>query len=296
MTSLSMTEMAAKLAQSPDYQVLQRLNPIQDFTPNTASSGVPKHQVCIIDTETTGLDTEQCELIELGYQVVEFDANGQFYRVLCAKNFLNEPEEPIPPEVTQVTHLTDEDVRGHKIPWDEVIADIESVQLCVAHNAGFDRPIVERYADVFKQKVWGCSVRQIKWLELTGVGSRSQEMLCWKLGGFFYDAHRALDDVQALTQLLSQSVGEPPYPVFQALLTAVREQKVLIKATGAPFDLKDALKQRGYRWQPAQRVWQKMLNASESERELTWLKENGVPSPDLKKIKATDTFSKRAER
>jgi DNA polymerase-3 subunit epsilon len=254
----------------------------------------PLHKVCIIDTETTGLDTDVCEIIELGYQIVEFDSQGHFYRVLAARNFLNEPEGEISAEVTKVTGLTLKDVQGQQIPWTEVEQELADVKLFVAHNAGFDRPVVERYSSVFVDKIWGCSVAQIDWLNLADVGSKSQEFLCWKIGQFFYGAHRALDDVQALTELLSRSLGQAQKPAFHYLLQAVRVGKSFVKASGAPFDVKDDLRGRGYRWNAHERVWQKVLDDSELQNELTWLSAHQTPNPTVIKLKATDTFSVRA--
>lgn len=279
------------LQQSDDYQVLRRL---QAKTVFHSPSPEAVHKVCIIDTETTGLDTDVCEIIELGYQIVEFDSNGLFYQVVVAKNFLQEPDGIISEEVTQVTGLTMDDVKGHSIPWDEVEADLADVKLCVAHNAGFDRPVVERYNELFVDMIWGCSVAQIDWLALTHVGSRSQEFLSWKVGQFFYDAHRALDDVQALTELLSCPVGEAQRTPFSYLLEAVRQSKCLVKATGAPFDVKDNLRSRGYRWNVSERVWQKVLDESKVKDELAWLIEQNTPNPNIIKLKATDSFSVRA--
>ena len=283
---------AQQLDQSEDYQVLRRFQPVSCYHPDR---GETLHKVCIIDTETTGLDTERCEIIELGYQILSFDSHGQFYEVLCAKNFLNEPKGVITPEVTQVTGLTMDDVKGHQIPWDEVVADMQEVQLIVAHNAGFDRPVVERYNEVFIDKVWGCSASQVDWFNLAKVSSRSQEFLCWKVGQFFYHAHRALDDVQALTHLLTRQISEQQRPAFHFLLNVVRQQKVMMKATGAPFDLKDDLRSRGYRWNVSERVWQKVIDASQQESELAWLIDNNTPNPTPIKLKATDTFSIRAK-
>ena len=283
---------AEQLNQSEEYQVLARLQPKTVFnepTPNNC------HRICIIDTETTGLDTENCEIIELGYQVIEFDSSGHFYRVLCAKNFLNEPQGEISAEVTRVTGLTLKDVQGHQIPWEEVEADIAPVQLCVAHNAGFDRPILERFHDVFIQKIWGCSVAQIDWTNLADVSSKSQEFLCWKIGQFFYSAHRALDDVQALCQLLSLPISDTQQPALSFLLNAVRQSKSLVKASGAPFDIKDELRSRGYRWNVSERVWQKVIEDARLQDELAWLIEHNTPNPTVIKLSATDSFSIRAK-
>ena len=291
MTNQTLQQCADTLNQSEDYQVLNKLIAKTEFN---SLNGEATHKVCIIDTETTGLDTDVCEIIELGYQIIEFDSQGYFYKVLSAQNFLNEPKGEISAEVTQVTGLTMDDVQGQTIPWDKVEAEIKDVQLCVAHNASFDRPVLERYSDVFVNKIWGCSVAQIDWMKQAHVASRSQEFLCWKVGQFFYGAHRALDDVQALTQLLSCSISENNVPAFSFLLNAVRQSKSLIKATGAPFDIKDALRSRGYRWNVSERVWQKVVDDSNLQDELAWLIEHQTPNPNVIKLKATDSFSIRA--
>lgn len=290
--SLDLKACAQALEASGDYQVLKRFKPRYQYR---SPSPEKVHKVCIIDTETTGLDTATCEIIELGYQIVEFDSQGHFYKVLSTQDYLNEPEGEISKEVTQVTGLTFDDVKGQHIPWDVVEKEMADVELCVAHNAGFDRPILERYHPLFENKVWGCSATQIDWFNLAHVSSRSQEFLCWKVGHFFYEAHRALDDVQALTHLLAQPIGEPAHPAFFYLLNSIRQAKIMVKATGAPFDIKDDLRSRGYRWNVSERVWQKVIPAAEQEKELAWLIENNTPNPTISKLKATDTFSVRAQ-
>lgn len=293
MTSANeLAQYAHALNASDDYQVLTKLQAKTQFNDSRPDN---VHKICIIDTETTGLDTDVCEIIELGYQIVEFDSNGHFYNVIAAKNFLNEPKGEISAEVTRVTGITLDDVKGHKINWQEVEQDLADVSLCVAHNAGFDRPVVERYNEIFVDKIWGCSVAQIDWTNIADVGSKSQEFLCWKVGQFFYGAHRALDDVQALTELLSCAIGPEQAPAFSYLLQAVRISKSLVKATGAPFDIKDDLRNRGYRWNVSERVWQKTLDDSKLQEELAWLIEHQTPNPNIIKLKATDTFSVRAK-
>ena len=290
--TLSLQQCAEQLKQSDDYQVLEKLSAKTAFNSPTPENC---HRVCIIDTETTGLDTDVCEIIELGYQIIEFDSQGNLYQVLSSQNFLNEPNGEISAEVTRVTGLTMDDVKGHSIPWDVVENEMSDVQLIVAHNAGFDRPVVERYSDVFVNKIWGCSVAQIDWTNLAHVGSKSQEFLCWKVGQFFYGAHRALDDVQALCQLLSLPISDEQKPALGFLLQSVRQSKSLVKATGAPFDVKDDLRTRGYRWNVSERVWQKVIDDATLQDELAWLIEHNTPNPNIIKLKATDSFSIRAK-
>ncbi len=61
-------------------------------------------------------------------------------------------------------------------------------------------------------------------------------------------------------------------------MAAVRESALqadyLVRAVEAPYDLRDKLKQRGYRWRPADipngRVWWTMT--SDPETEVAWLR------------------------
>ncbi|NPA72163.1 MAG: 3'-5' exonuclease, partial [Gammaproteobacteria bacterium] len=138
-------------------------------------------------------------------------------------------------------------------------------------------------------------VAQIDWNKLAHVSSRSQEFLCWKVGQFFYGAHRALDDVQALCQLLSVSISDEQQPALGYLLKAVRQSKSLIKATGAPFEVKDDLRNRGYRWNAAAKVWQKLIDDAQLQEDIAWLIDHKTPNPTITKLKATDSFSIRAK-
>lgn len=284
--------LAKQLEQSDDFRVVRRLIPQTQFNP---PSNAPRFQACIIDTETTGLDTTTCEIIELGFQIVEFDSEGHLYQVLGAYNYLNEPSQPLSEEVIRITGLTDAQLKGQRIPWQEVAQHVAQIDLFIAHNAGFDRPVLERYHEVFVNKIWGCSWSQIDWANLADCTNRSQEFLAYKLGGFFFEGHRALHDVQALTQLLTLTIGEQAYPALHYLLQAVRQPKTRIQATGAPFAMKDALKQRGYRWQTEQKVWQTWLTEEAVADELDWLQKSGCTTPTTHKLKVTDSFSVRAQ-
>jgi DNA polymerase III epsilon subunit-like protein len=51
----------------------------------------------------------------------------------------NEPSEPIPPEITALTGITDDMVAGHRIDGATVTGFVEDAVIVIAHNAGFDR-------------------------------------------------------------------------------------------------------------------------------------------------------------
>jgi DNA polymerase-3 subunit epsilon len=65
---LTLTAMAEVLAKSADYRVLRRLVPRKCFTPSVDQS---TKTGILLDVETTGLDQQKDEVIELG--MVKFD-------------------------------------------------------------------------------------------------------------------------------------------------------------------------------------------------------------------------------
>jgi len=66
--------------------------------------------------------------------------------------------------------------------------------------------------------------------------------------GLFADAHRAIGDCQTLLHLLSSPFGAEGKPALTTLLANARETTMRVFAVDSPFDRKDLLKGRGYRW------------------------------------------------
>ncbi len=114
---------------------------------------------------------------------------GRIFEVLGSWSWYEDPGRPIPPEVTKLTGVTDEKVRGQRINDAAVEAILARASLVVAHNAGFDRPRLEERLPAFEGKPWACSHAEIAWSE-EGVGSTKLDYLAYRLG-FFYAAHRA---------------------------------------------------------------------------------------------------------
>jgi DNA polymerase III subunit epsilon len=64
--------------------------------------------------------------------------------------------------------------------------------------------------------------------------------------GMFHQAHRAVDDCRALLEVLASGfIGRT---ALSLPLESARKRTVRIWAEHSPFDLKDELKKRGYRW------------------------------------------------
>jgi len=158
----------------------------------------------------------------------------------------NEPSEPIPLEVTALTGITNEMVAGQRIDETAVSSFVQDAVIIIAHNASFDRKFVERYWPIFRKKAWGCSATEVEWRKHGFEGSRLGYLL--NGAGFFHQAHRAVDDCHALLEILALNLPTTGTPALAALLERARKKTMRVWAEQSPFDLKDSLRRRGYRW------------------------------------------------
>ena len=270
---MNFDEMADKLSAHPDFKVKRRLVPILDFGPG---SGAPTKRVLILDTETTGLDWRAENIIELAMLSVAVDMQtGQPVGVVEVYEDFEDPGRPIPAEIVKLTGITNQDVKGQKLNEAKIIDMVQRADLIVAHNASFDRPFVENRLEVFEHKAWACSFAGINW-KAQGLGSAKLEFLCSELG-WFYDAHRAQVDCHALLRVLSAPLKAQPDDMpstgLQQLFKSAEQARTVVKAFGSPFETKDKLKARGYRWDAEAKVWSTAVMSVEAlEAEADWLK------------------------
>jgi DNA polymerase III subunit epsilon len=269
--TLSHDAMARALEAHPDYKVLRRLVPCDDWGPVPAGNAQGMQRVIVLDTETTGLDSRNERIIELAMlSVLVNPATGQPVGPVTTFESFEDPGKPIPPAITEITGIDDSMVRGQRIDDARVAELVRAADLIVAHNAGFDRPFVEARWAVFADKAWNCSFAGIDW-KAQGSGSAKLEFLAHERG-WFYNAHRALMDCHALLQVLAQPLSDGQTGLSR-LLAGVHRQRYKLRATGAPFESKEALKSRGYRWDTESRVWWTSLVGDETlQAETQWLK------------------------
>lgn len=260
--------MAQALAQHPDFRVLRRLQPVADYG---GLKGQPTQRVIVLDTETTGLDSRSERIIELAMLSVQVDlATGQPVGPVSLYESFEDPGKPIPAAIQEITGIDDTMVAGQRIDDAAVAALVQAADLIVAHNAGFDRPFAEARLPVFATRPWNCSFMGIDWKK-EGSGSAKLEFLASERG-WFYDAHRAQVDCHALLQVLSTPLSNGQTGLAR-LLAGAGQTRYKLRATGAPFESKDKLKARGYRWDGEGRVWWCSLASDELlDAECAWLR------------------------
>jgi len=251
---------------------------LRKFDGNTLSnqivdqSNANSSKICILDLETTGLDKANDKIIELAVKLVSVDnKTGDLNAILNQYESFQDPEEYIDEKVSMVNGITNDMVDGHAINWDSVEEILDSADIIVAHNAGFDRAFMDKYLPISKEKIWICSVNDVDWLS-RGFTSSKQELLCiWH--GFYYDSHRAMSDVDALINLITHPSNETNKPVLD-LIENASNPIYKVSAINSPYVTKDILKSNGYFWNGDQKCWWKNLLLGEIESEKRWLADN----------------------
>lgn len=298
------TEIAISSLQSTgNYQVLRRLD--LDLDARFTKRPVPGSEIALcIDTETTGMDHVTDKIIEVGIVAFEYDsATSSIIRISGRYSGFEDPGRPLPQEIIEITGITDEMVAGKAFDEDQVAGMAQRASLVIAHNAAFDRKFVEARFPAFAKVPWACTVSQLDW-RVERISSRTLEYLLYKCGGYFINAHRALDDAEGVLGLLLGDFPVSDKPIFSALLEKAGEMTSRICAVGAPFDKKDILKQRGYRWNDGSRGeckgWWISIPMAAEQDELDYLAREIYPggrtdSVEINRIDALARFSVREE-
>jgi DNA polymerase-3 subunit epsilon len=260
-------KMVAAIEATGDFRVLRRLT--LDDVATSEAVGENTSVGVVVDVETTGVEPEQHKIIELALRQFRFDTAGVIVKLDRPHAWLQDPGAPLDKEIAALTGLTDADLAGQTIDDAAATKLLKSAVVVIAHHAAFDRKFVERRLPQASGLAWACSCHEIDWQAagLEGKGLR------WLLAqaGYFHGAHRAGADVDAVIALLRLELPSGGTALKELIATASAPSWE-IRAVGAHFDVKDALKGRGYRWHDPTRTWRREVKDRDAEE--AWLKAN----------------------
>jgi DNA polymerase III subunit epsilon len=286
--------LAARLEASGEYKVLRRLR----RAPRIARSDLPEgaREAVALDLETTGLDATVERPIEVGLVRFAYDASGRILGVTDELGAFEDPGRPLSEDIARLTGLCDADLAGQRFPDDRVHELLDGAVLVIAHNAGFDRPFAERRWPVFEAFPWACSLRDIAWRDAEGFDGASLSALL-AAQGVFFEGHRAVEDGYAVIDLLGRPLRSDGELAFNRLRATARAATVRLWAVRSPFETKDLLKARGYRWSAQGKCWWCDVVEASLEAELDWLGTavypRGVPALPRLRIDPTVRYSWR---
>lgn len=270
-----------------DIRILRRLAIREGLTGAGVDEGA---SVCaVVDVETTGLDPDGDAMIQFAMRRFRFDADGVITRIGVCHSFLEDPGRPIPSEISGLTGIADGDVAGRSFPDANIEWALNHVGIVVAHNAAFDRRWIERRFPGASGLPWACSMADVDW-QRHGFDGRKLGFLGMQCG-FFYDAHRADVDVDAVVALLGHRLGDGR-SALAAMMENALADSWFVRAWGAAFEVKDRLRSRGYRWNPDEKVWGREIRDAERLGEEFWLASN-VYAADAKPRALQPGFERR---
>ncbi|MBR3842462.1 MAG: PHP domain-containing protein, partial [Christensenellaceae bacterium] len=154
----------------------------------------------VFDLETTGLDNTLCEITEIGAVRMK---NGE---VVDQFSTFVDPEKPIPAEITKLTGITDDMVKGAPKKEEALRAFrafIGEEACLVAHNASFDMGFIEKKGHPFGIKFENDVIDSLAigraWLP--GLKSHKLNILADHYG-VPLKHHRAVNDCEATAKIL----------------------------------------------------------------------------------------------
>ena len=219
--------------------------------------------VTFLDTETTSLEIPEARIIELAMLRCRYGPSGRLVEISGRFDGLEDPGIPIPKDVVDITGITSEMVRGHRLDPVAVREWLGEDPLIVAHNARFDRQIFERRFREMNRYRWACSVQGIPWY---GMGYRSSSLpLLLEQEGWFFDAHRAHADCLAVSWMLHTVPGS----LGQLIESAA--DRMVVTASGPTYAVRSDLGKRGYKFNGDKKNWTREVQPADVDREIGFL-------------------------
>ncbi len=227
--------------------------------------------ICGLDLETTGLDTEKDEIIEVALVLWDTDLKKP---VEIHSQLVRPDIGVIPPDIEAITGISMPEIDAHAESAEHAAWQVEDftgrAAAVVAHNGlMFDKPFLESQC-----RRWGFRQPTPKpWIDTAVDVPYPEKMKTRKLThlaaehGFINPfAHRALFDVLTMLKILSL------YD-FQSVLALSQEPSIVLQAIGEKPWLDDgrsnqAIKENGYRWEGKTKQWLKTIKKSQLEKEL----------------------------
>lgn len=284
--------LAQMLEREPGFRVLRALDDrahVEQLRPCAADEQIG----LVIDTETTGLDPNEDRLIEIAAQSFIFNPDGGILEVERVKSWMEDPGRPITDRISKLTGLSNQTLEGKRFDDVAITGALATADLVIAHNAAFDRPFLDVRFPGLRYRAWACSLTQLDWLDL-GFDGRALGHLVLQSGRFF-EGHRAGNDVEALTSLLAVKTADGR-SVLSHLLSRCALDSFRVEAVGAPFDAKDLLRSRGYRWNPGFRFWWREIETAQEGEEVAWLDQQvyqGRGKAIIRRITPSERFASR---
>jgi DNA polymerase-3 subunit epsilon len=164
-----------------------------------------KNPVVVLDLETTGINIATDRIVEIALLKINIDGSEE------EKLMLINPEMPIPPEVTQIHGISDDDVKD-KPTFKEVAKIlakfIEGCDLCGFNSNRFDIPLL---AEEFLRADVDIDLKKHKFIDVQAIFHKMEKRTLAAAYKFYcnkelVDAHSAMADTKATYEVLKSQL------------------------------------------------------------------------------------------
>ncbi len=213
-------------------------------------------KVLILDTETTGLDENRDEVIEIGCILFHVSSRS----VLSQTSFLF----PVKTNGAEYINGISAEVTNIDQPWQDglnfFLKLVDYSDLIVAHNVEFDRKWFGKGRLPKLEKNWICSLEDINWSFKKALKTRpSVTDLALSFSIPVWNLHRALSDCFYISEVFKKCDN------LEELLVKATEPRFLYKAL-VSYEERNLAKNAGFRWNtPVEGAWSKKLTAEEAD-------------------------------
>ena len=228
----------------------------EELVENLKTQPSPEN-ILILDTETTGLDNEKDDCLEVGsilFNVKSRSVLAQQSFLLPVENNQAEKINNIPAEITRLPQPLFEAIK-----YFESLVQVSDV--IVAHNAEFDMKWFGFKKLPQIEKPWICSMDDITWPSDRQLKTRpSVKDLALAYGIPVWNAHRALTDCIYLAEVFKRCND------LEQLLIHALEPKILLRAE-ISYEQRHLAKNAGFRWNEAVKgAWSRKMSRRELDK------------------------------
>ena len=196
-------------------------------------------KLLIVDTETTGLDPESAQVIEVAGILYDVKLRG----VIAQCSFLCPAQENPAMHVNRIRpELSREAPSLYPAMMDVFYRMARFADFALAHNAAFDKKWFTESQGLFPLDLqWICSMEDIRWPRNSKKGRPGVTSLALDYGVPVWSAHRALTDCTYLVEIMRREKDMP-----QLILEAFEPTSVYVSLLG--YEDRQQCKDAGFRW------------------------------------------------
>jgi DNA polymerase-3 subunit epsilon len=215
--------------------------------------------ICVLDTETTGLDASKGKVLEIGAILYHIPSRSIISEASTLCYAEENPAYAINKIEINALKATSEIIEFSGI---KLISEImTAAHAIVAHNAEFDKRWVNNIPaleNISRNKKWICTKNDVVWPIRKDI-SLSLITICAALGVPIINTHRAMSDCHLLLAAIEENDD------VLSFLDSSGKGRIIYHAE-ISYENRQLAKDAGFRWDNVKKVWHAKLTQEQAEK------------------------------